>query len=112
MVLGQYWIASTILPGSEPVAKQRLQDLHQMFGAKDVSRVIAIVMKYHINYLYFGPNERRLYPQFLGLVESAPSFFKQVYSKDEVHIFAVDLDSASSSQEELHSRSLSTGGHR
>jgi hypothetical protein len=109
MVLGQYWIASTILPGSEPIARERLNDLHQMFEAKDAGETISMVKKYNINYIYYGPYETHLYPEFLGLLRSAPYFFREVYSKDGVHIFETDLPSGSSSQAVLPSRDMKTG---
>lgn len=109
MVLGQYWIASTILPGSEPIARERLNDLHRMFEAQDIAQTILMVKKYHINYVYYGPYEKHLYPEFLGLLRSAPSFFREVYSNDGVHIFEAELASGSSSQAALPSRDMKTG---
>ncbi len=112
MVLGEYWIASTIIVNSEAIARSRSHDLRRMFRASKTDQVLEVVDKYHIDYLYAGPYEQRLYPTFLELLKAARPFFQEVYSKHGVPIFKRNHTMIPLTRLSDQSASKESGAHR
>lgn len=85
-ILGAGGTVGTV-ENAQQIARSRREDLHSMFNAKNLVAVVSTVKKYRIDYLYVGPYERELYPEFLGIVRNAPNLFREVYNKDGVYLF-------------------------
>lgn len=87
MAVGEQWIASTIIVNSKEKAINRFLEVHKMFRATAPDVVTSIAAKNRVDYIYVGPYERKLYPEFLRTLQAAPSSFAPVYSSDGVYIF-------------------------
>lgn len=87
MAVGELWIASTVIVNSKAIALQRYLAIHSMFRSSRASDVMKIADQYRIDYLYWGPYEQQLYPNFIAVLRSAPKIFTEVYDTKGVHIF-------------------------
>jgi hypothetical protein len=85
-VLGAYRTVTAVV-NAEVIAGVRQSDLRAMFHASDTAHVLPVVLRYKIDYLYVGPYEQQLYPQFLQVLKRSPQEFEEVYDNDSVHIF-------------------------
>jgi uncharacterized membrane protein len=85
VVVGEGGLAK--LMGNAEERRARYADIHAMFLARSSAEILSPVHKYKIDYLYVGPWEQQLYPDFLRVVQSEPRLFEEVYSRDNVHVF-------------------------
>jgi hypothetical protein len=88
VIVGEWYVAGTLLAQSKQIEEVRAHDIRDMFSARDIREVLRVVSKYSIDYLYIGPLEQNKYPQILGVLQSQPTFFHEVYSRQGVHILA------------------------
>jgi len=87
--LGWPYIASELVPDGNRIVFQRMKELDAMLSAEKSDTIITIANKYEINFIYVGPYEQSLHPGLLNILRSAATDFKEVYSDDGVHIFAI-----------------------
>jgi hypothetical protein len=86
-VLGWNTGAAVLVADGWQICVRRIPDIQAMLDATDSSQLIRILQKYSINYVYVGPFEQERHKTLLGVIQSSPDQFREVYSQNEVHIF-------------------------
>jgi hypothetical protein len=86
-VVGEDWVARTMIVNTNPIVDSRLRDMRRMLGAAEIEQVTSVLDKYGINYLYVGPLEQKLYPRLLAILQDSPGQLRPVYTAGGVYIF-------------------------
>ncbi|MCC7242873.1 MAG: glycosyltransferase family 39 protein [Acidobacteria bacterium] len=79
------------------VVARRARDVDELYRTTDTASAMAILSRYHVEYVYVGPLERILYPEE-GLAKFGGnlSVWVPVYNRDDVVIYRVDTVSGGS----------------
>jgi uncharacterized membrane protein len=86
-VLGWNTGAAVLIADGWQICVRRIPDIQAMLDATDSSQLIRILQKYSIDYVYVGPFEQGRHKTLLGVIQSSPNQFREVYSQSDVHIF-------------------------
>jgi hypothetical protein len=86
-VLGWNTGAAVLIADGWQICVRRIPDIQAMLDATDTSQLIRILQKYSIDYVYVGPFEQGRHKTLLGVIQSSPNQFREVYSQSDVHIF-------------------------
>ena len=86
MALGNLKAASTTIASAEELKKIR-SDIFSLFSRADMQQSVNILNKYHIDYVYVGPNERAYSGDGCAVYYEGKEYFKIVYSRMGVDIF-------------------------
>jgi len=64
----------------------RLEDIRKIYGVCEPQMLKTILAKYRVNYVYYGDEEKREFPDAAFCFESL-DFLKKVYSQDGILIY-------------------------
>jgi len=83
------WGMPQMIPDIQDKFYRTIADVKAMFKATAVESVVARLDQYDIDYLYYGPWERKRWPAFESLLDSRPEIFAKEYDRNEVKIYRI-----------------------
>ncbi|MGD0886011.1 MAG: hypothetical protein ABSA46_14280 [Thermodesulfovibrionales bacterium] len=86
------WKVSNVEHSKAGIIGERFHEIKKMFSTTDLSESVAVLKKYHINYVYIGRLENLLYPQGISKFRDNQGIFKRVYSMSGTEIYEVTLN--------------------
>ena len=83
------WGMPQMIPNIQVKFNRILADVHSMFAATDVDSIMTCVDRYDIEYVYYGPLERKRWPTFETVLRAYPQRFMKEYDRDHVGIYRI-----------------------